>query len=178
MVNNPEIDLWCEDECHFCQHGTRCKMWIPPEDIDPIVLHAPTRKSIAVFGALRIKDGSLETMKSERFDAKTFNEFLIGLLARRKRGKIMVVVLDNARWHHAKVLEPWLTKHQEKLLLDFLPPYSPELNAIERAWKLTRILCTHNRHFETLEELENTIQDKFDEWSIPNDNLRRLCAIN
>mgnify|MGYP003888425231 CR=1 FL=1 len=67
---------------------------------------------------------------------------------------------------------------QRKAMFDFLPPYSPDLNAIERMWKLTRILCTHNRHFETLEELKNTVQEKFDEWSVTNDNLRRLCAIN
>ena len=178
MRNDTGIDLWCEDECHFCQHGTRCAMWIPPEDIDPIVLHAPTRKNIAIFGAVRIKDGKLETMKSERFDANSFNEFLIRLSVFRKRGKKMVIVLDNARWHHAKALEPWLDKYQEKLTLDFLPPYSPDLNPIERTWKLTRRLCTHNRHFETLEELENTVRERFCEWSGPNDTLRKLCAIN
>jgi len=72
-------------------------MWIPPEDIDPIVLHAPTRKSIATFGAVRIADERLEIMMSERFDAKTFKEFMVRLLTVRKRGKKMVVVLDNAR---------------------------------------------------------------------------------
>jgi hypothetical protein len=52
MIN--DIDLWFEDECHFQQHGSRCAMWIPPEDIDPVVLQEPTRKSIGVFGAVRI----------------------------------------------------------------------------------------------------------------------------
>ena len=76
MANDSTIDLWCEDECHFCQHGSRCAMWIPPEETDPIVLHAPTRKNISVFGAVRIKDGRLETMKSEGFNTETFKEFL------------------------------------------------------------------------------------------------------
>ena len=32
-------------------------MWVPPEVKDPVVLHAPTRKSLALFGAVRPSDG-------------------------------------------------------------------------------------------------------------------------
>jgi len=90
----------------------------------------------------------------------------------------MLVVLDNARWHHAQSLKAWLYKHNDILNLCFLPPYSPELNSIERVWKLTRRLCTHNRYFPTLENLIDTVIDQFAQWEKPNDNLRRLCAIN
>jgi transposase len=89
----------------------------------------------------------------------------------------MVVVLDNARWHRAKVLQPWLNKHRKHLRLDFLPPYSPELNAIERVWKLTRRLRTHNRYFPVLDDLVQTVFDQFESWRGPNETLRRLCAI-
>jgi hypothetical protein len=49
-----DIDLWFEDECHFQQHGSLCAMWIPPKEVDLIVLHAPARKSIGIFGAVRM----------------------------------------------------------------------------------------------------------------------------
>jgi len=52
----------------------------------------------------------------------------------------MVIVLDNARFHHAKALARWLGKRSRYFQLDFLPPYSPELNHIERVWKLVRRL--------------------------------------
>ena len=42
------------------------------------------------------------------------------------------MVLDNVRYHHAKKLKIWLAKNP-KLELFFLPPYSPDLNAVERA---------------------------------------------
>jgi hypothetical protein len=70
-----DIDLWFEDECHFQQHGSRCAMWIPPEEIDPVVLHAPTRKSIGIFGAVRSEDGYLVTSREKKFDAMTFLSF-------------------------------------------------------------------------------------------------------
>jgi transposase len=90
----------------------------------------------------------------------------------------MVVVLDNARWHHARKLQPWLKEHRQYLRLDFLPPYSPELNPMERVWKLTRRLRTHNRYFPLLDELVTTVFDQFHAWQQPNETLRRLCAIS
>src|SRR5437667_666484 len=50
-------DLWAMDEVHFQQHGSRCRMWIPPECRDPVLLHAPTRKSVGYWGAVRLRDG-------------------------------------------------------------------------------------------------------------------------
>ena len=89
----------------------------------------------------------------------------------------MFVVADNARWHHAKALTPWLTRHNTSLRLDFLPPYSPKLNHIERVWKLTRGLCTHNSYFELLEDLAGSVANQFEQWIKPNHTLHRLCAI-
>jgi transposase len=172
-----DIDLWFEDECHFQQHGSRCAMWIPPEEIDPILLHAPTRKSIGIFGAVRSEDGYLVTSREIKFDAITFLSFLQKMVRHHRQGRTIVVVLDNARWHHAKYLRPWLRKYLHILKLVFLPPYSPGLNTVERVWKLTRTLCTHNRYFASIEELIDAVSNQFEAWRKPNNTLRRLCAI-
>ncbi len=152
-------------------------MWIPPEDVDPVVLHAPTRKSFGIFGAVCVDNGRFVVSQESKFDAMTFLSFLKRLLRHRRKDRMMVVVLDNARWHHAKLLRPWLREHRHILRLDFLPPYSPELNPIERVWKLTRKLCTHNRYFPDLEELGQLIFNQFKHWRKPNETLRRLCAV-
>jgi len=152
-------------------------MWIPPEEKDPVVLHAPTRKSIAYFGGVRIGDGQLVHHKAEIFNAESFKIFLQTLLRSRKRGKKVLVILDNARYHHARDLKSWLKKNRCHIELLFLPPYSPELNPIERVWKLTRRLCTHNQYFETLGALVSVVGKQFRFWSKPNDTLRKLCAI-
>jgi transposase len=153
-------------------------MWVPPEDTDPIVFHAPTRKSVGFFGAVRANDGAMVTYRAEQFNNQTFQAFLARLLRRKRQGKKMIVVVDNARYHHAKALRPWLQRYRKKLRLDFLPPYSPELNHIERVWKLTRRLCTHNQYFEKLDKLVEVVEDQFLQWVKPNETLRRLCAIS
>lgn len=151
-------------------------MWIPPEEKDPIVLHAPTRRKVGVFGAVCANDGRLVTQEAEKFCAQSFLSFLQKLIRRGRKKRKIILVLDNARWHHAKLLQPWLEK-QKRLRLEFLPPYSPELNHIERVWKLTRRLRTHNQYFEEIEELGSAVFDQFKIWRKPNQTLRKLCAI-
>jgi len=172
MLNDERLDLWSLDECHFQQHGTRCRMWIPPETKDPIVLHAPTRKSLALFGAVNFRTGQLVTMFCPVFDADTFEVFLRLLGRHRRRRFSTVFVLDNAAYHHAANSLPGSYR------LDFLPPYSPELNPIERVWKLLRRRATHNEYFPTLDDLVEAVQHQILQFQHPNETLRSLCCKN
>src|ERR1700741_2268863 len=56
LAAEPDVDLWALDEVHFQQHGSRCRMWVPPEIKDPVLFHEPTRKSVGYFGAVRLRD--------------------------------------------------------------------------------------------------------------------------
>jgi transposase len=177
LAASDELDIWFEDECHFQQHGSRCAMWVPPEVKDPVLLQAPTRKSVGVYGAVSAADGRLVAQREAKFNATTFQQFLGQLLNYRRNGRKLLVVLDNSPYHHATALIPWLYEQRSVLSLDFLPPYSPKLNGIERVWKLTRRLCTHNRYFPVLDQLVDAVFERFRLWSGPNETLRRLCAI-
>ncbi len=99
-------------------------IWIPPEDKDPTVLQYPTRKGISVFGAVNIRTGEFIGMISGRFNPIIFKKFLM-VLIKRGNGKKMQINLDNTKYHHAKLLLPWLEEHKELLFLDCLPAYSP-----------------------------------------------------
>ena len=67
-------------------------------------------------------------------------------------------------------------RYAENFTLDYLPPYSPDLNPIERVWKLTRRRCLHNRYFGKLEEVIVAVESEFESWAGRNDTLRRLCC--
>jgi len=124
-----------------------------------------------------LKGGQMISHFNNLFEAQSFLVFLKSLLRRRSHGKKMGVILDNARYHHAAALADWLHEHLAVLELLFLPPYSPELNPIERVWKLMRRVCTHNEYFPELELLQNALKRQFTEWWKPNEDLRRLCCI-
>jgi transposase len=168
------------DEVHFQQHGSRCRMWIPPEIKDPVLLHHPTRKSIGYFGAVRIRDGKfLFAQESQAFDAQTTWSFFQQVRhSSRRNGRRVVMITDNAKYHHATLHAQWRQDQQPDFSLAFLPPYSPDLNPIERVWKLTRRLCLHNRYFATLASLIEAVERTFAEWTKPNSTLTRLCAVH
>ena len=152
-------------------------MWVPPEIKDPVLLHAPTRKSVACFGAVSLRTGTFVRSMCATFNAATFETFLKTLLRHRSRGTRMVLLLDNARYHHAVLLKPVLRNYRAVLTLLFLPPYSPQLAPVERVWKLARRMATHNRFFATLDAVLTAVSTCFDRWRTPNSVLRRLCGI-
>ena len=152
-------------------------MWVPSEVKAPVLLHAPTSKSVACFGAVSLRTGKFVHALCATFNAATFETFLKTLLRHRSRDTRMVLVLDNARYHHAVLLKPLLRKYRAVLTLLFLPPYSPQLAPIERVWKLARRMATHNRFFGTLDAVLTAVSTCFDRWRTPNSVLRRLCGI-
>jgi transposase len=115
-------------------------MWIPPEVKDPVLLHHPTRRSVGYFGAVRLSDGRFfYRREDDRFNAVSFWAFLKDLRRiSNRRGRRVVVITDNAKYHHARLHKQWRHDRQDHFALDYLPPYSPDLNPIERVWKLTR----------------------------------------
>jgi transposase len=154
-------------------------MWIPWEEDDPVLWHYPGRKSVGYFGAVRLRDGKgLFQVEAEMFDGNTFFEFMREL--RRVsgvEGRKVVVISDNAKYHHAKLHAQWREEQSPMFALDFLPPYSPELNPIERVWKRLRRKCLHNVYFSKLAQLVQTVTGQLEKWSEPNAELARLCRL-
>jgi transposase len=134
---------------------------------------------VGYFGAVRLRDGrGLFQKETGMFDGATFWSFLQHLRSvSAENARTVIVITDNAKYHHAKLHQPWRQEQAPAFALDYLPPYSPELNPIERVWKRTRRNCVHNVYFPTLGLLVEKVDEQFLKWSEPNDELARLCAI-
>jgi transposase len=140
----------------------------------PRVLSASTRQKVGFFGALNLKTGCLLTEEASTFNAETFGDFIRHLLHHTQEK--LYLILDNASWHKARDLKDLFIRHRDRLERIFLPPYSPELNPIERVWRITRRQITHNRYFESNEALRTALLSQFARWEQPNTALRALCA--
>ncbi|MFH1196612.1 MAG: transposase [bacterium] len=70
------------------------------------------------------------------------------------------ILLDNARYYKNKEINKYLKTSRIKLI--YLPPYSPNLNLIERLWKLLRKKVMNNRYFETVIKFRDTVFDFFE----------------
>jgi transposase len=167
------------DEVHFQQHGSSCRMWVPPEEKDPVLLHHPTRKSVGYFGAVRLRDGKFVALREpEKFDRESTWTFLRQVRqTSRRSGRRVVMIIDNAKYHHARLHLPWREAQEPDFQLAFLPPYSPDLNPIERVWKLVRRLCLHNRYFPELELVIEVVEAQFAQWASGSPALARLCTV-
>ncbi len=89
------------------------------------------KKKVSVFGAMLL-NGNDVAMISERSKAVDFVRFL-EVVRVENPSRTIVLILDNAKIHHAKITMKKCKKHSVKLV--HLPPYSPDLNPIEFAWK-------------------------------------------
>jgi hypothetical protein len=93
-------------------------------------------------------------------------------------GRRVIVIIDNAKYYHAKRHQAWRAEQSPDFVLDYLPPYSPELNPAERVWKRTRRQGVHDVYCPTLKALIEKVDRQFAAWSKPNDELARLCALS
>ena len=96
--------------------------------------------------------------EEDKFNWITFHGFLESFLRRKYRsGQKLAMIIDNAGYHKKKELWPYFAENKKRLRLLWLPPYSPELNPIERVWRLTRRRVTHNTYFESLDFLRESL---------------------
>jgi DDE superfamily endonuclease len=70
----------------------------------------------------------------------------------------VVITIDNAPWHRGALMDRVLTAHPH-LRVKRLPSYSPQLNVIERFWRVLRRRATHNRLFTSMARLRVTLRN-------------------
>ena len=128
-----------------------------------------------IQGALDLEAFQFTFVEGEKINAQTTRQMLEKLEAKNPDITAIHVFLDNARYHHAKIL-PWLECTERRVKLHFLPPYAPHLNPIERLWGVLHKWVTHNRHYATFNQFTEAILGFFrktlpDKWREVTDTI-------
>jgi hypothetical protein len=131
-------------------------------------LHSNTLESLQ---AANRKSKESKTRRMQRAFAHHLRH--IGRVYPRERFGRVVLTIDNAPWHRGKLIDEALTENPH---LEFkrLPSYSPQLNPIERFWKVLRRRATHNRLFDTLVDLKKSVRASLTYFQGVPKRLRRL----
>lgn len=147
-----EIHLLFMDAAHFVLAPFICSIW----SITRLFIKAPAgRQRLNVIGTVNaITKKILFQWNTTVVNAETLQEFLRFLITKLP-DKPLVIVLDNARYQHCKIVEE-LAKSLNITLL-FLPPYSPNLNIIERLWKLVKKKVLYAKYYETFTDFQTAI---------------------
>jgi transposase len=151
------------DEASFWLDGSLHRTWARV-GVQPHVDTYGMRKTAHVFGALSLEpQPQFDYLFALVFNGDTFLLFLQQLVARSTRKLFLIV--DNGPCHNLKEEgKAWLARNRRRIELYRLPPYSPNYNPTEGAWKETKKRVTHNRFFHTVEERDSALVATFESF--------------
>lgn len=132
-------------------------------------------QGVKLIGTLDYETGDVFCVQEEQYTAVEFLNFLEKVIARYPN-ECIVMILDNARIHHAKLIKPFLEKYQDILTFLFLPPYSPNLNLIEGLWKWMKATVIQNVFFSNAGKIQKAVQEFIQMINQePQNTVKRLC---
>lgn len=109
-----------EDESMIRDYQAISNTWFPKGQ-QKIIPTYGRHQGVKLIGTLDYETGDVFCVQEEQYAAVEFLNFLEKVISRYPNERI-VMVLDNARIHHAKLLQPILEKHQDYFEFLFLPP--------------------------------------------------------
>jgi transposase len=130
---------------------------------------------VKLLGVLDYETGHVYCNEEESYDAETFLKFLEKVLEIYPTGEI-VMILDNSRIHHAKLLNTFLEDNCSRLTLKYLPPYSPKLNLIEGLWGWLKKDVINNVFHSSVKHIKNSVEAFLNTINKdPEKIIKRLC---
>ena len=146
--------------------------WAPkPEKL--AIEQTSGRQRINIHGAIDLETGQTRMIEVETVDAVSTIRLLQSIEAFYPMLALIHVFLDNARYHHAKLVQDWLSRPDCRIRLHFIPAYCPHLNPIERLWGVMHKHVTHNKCYATCTQFADATLDFLRE-TVPR-NWADLC---
>lgn len=135
------------------------------------------RERETAMGSFNFESGQITVTFHRKGNYQSFKRHLKKILWLYRAHSKIIIVVDNVRFHHARLLKKWLL-NKPQIEIIYLPPYSPELNPVERAWWYMRKKITHNRYVKSLKERKVAFWKMFSNFQKPNEELLNVCVIN
>jgi transposase len=151
MKNDSKI--YFGDSTH-AQYGTIIgKGWIKKGIEFPIFTHRNSHhKKINYNGAICLSDLNFVVNKHGTVGSDGMCSLLRDIRKRNSLEDKIVLILDNASYNKSNKVK--ILAEKLKISLEYLPPYSPNLNPIERLWKYFKQKVLKNIYYETFEKFE------------------------
>lgn len=162
------IQLWFQDEARVGQKGRLCHRWWlkgqrPPGRCDKRF------KWTYIFGAVAPDTGEAFGLVLPKANTATMSIYLAEFAKTLPKNIQDVMVLDQAGWHGAKELDV-----PDNVTLIALPPYSPELNPVERLWLYLRERFLSLRVFDDHDAI---IDACCQAWNAAADDAERIKSL-
>src|SRR5450759_2341872 len=136
------------DAVHPTHAARPAGCWAPSQE-NLAIEQTSGRQRINIHGAVDLETGQTRMIEVETVDAASTIRLLESIEAFYPMLVLIHIFLDNARYHHAKIVREWLAQPGRRIKLHFIPPYCPHLNPIERLWGVMHKHVTHNKSYAT-----------------------------
>ena len=133
-----------------------------------------SNRKLIVFGALTSSSKFYYDFYIAQ-NSLTFCFFLRNLFDWLKPNKKYVLILDNAGFHKTDVVKSLLEEYNKWISVEYIPPYSPELNPIETCWKVTKNAVTKSQHFKTIDSMQEVLENFWDKHIFTQNFITYLC---
>lgn len=164
-----EVHLFFCDAAHFVLQPFLCSLWCA---FRVFIKASAGRNRINVLGAVNAITKEVITFTNTTYiTSSTLIDFL-KLLKEKHADKPIAIVLDNARYQHCFLVTTFAKSLGIHLL--FLPPYSPNLNIIERLWKFTKKEILYGKYYDKPKLFHQAVQSFFEEI---NQNFKSQLSI-
>lgn len=161
------------DESSFQLTTSYKKTWFPRGET-PRGAFFWSSKKLITFGALT----SSHDFYYDFYEAQnslTFKHFLRTLFEKLNRKKKYVLIMDNAGFHKTQCIKKLFEEYSTRISVEYLPPYSPELNPIETCWKVTKNNVTKSQYFETIDDMQKALESFWAKHFFMQNFMRYLC---
>lgn len=162
------------DAAHFVLAPFLGFLW----SVARVFIRAPSgRQRFNVLGALDAVTKEIFLVTNQTYITSVQVCELLTQLAAASTGLPLTVVLDNARYQRCKLVIAHAASLGIELL--FLPPYSPNLNLIERLWKFVKKQCLYSTYYDKFDKFKEAISDCLENASVKHKNeLNSLLTLN
>ena len=148
------------DAVHPTQATKVTSAWIE-KGVDKAIETTGSRTRLNIIGAIRL--GFLSeaiTHQYQTINSQSIMHFFDKIAENYESSCCINIVLDGASYHRSKeVIEK---AKSLKIKLHYLPPYSPNLNPIERLWKVMNEYARNNKYFATAKAFREQINHFFE----------------
>ncbi len=118
------------DETALVNTDVRGRSFAPTGKTPVVMAVGGTRQKLSMIATVTSQGKTRWMIIDEAFDAEKLIEFLQALI--KDAGRKVLLILDNLRVHHSKLVKAWVAERQDQIELFYLPSYSPQLNPEER----------------------------------------------
>jgi transposase len=173
----PKDQIYFLDATHPTHNTTASYGWIKIGREGDKYLETNTgRGRLNINGALNLRTHQAIVFSEITINAQSVIKILKRLIKDQPHGKIHLI-LDNAMYYRANIVKKW-QKHHRRVEFHFLPPYSPNLNIIERLWLFFHRKITNSHYFSTFLSFKRTTIKFFKHLDKYESELKTLLTDN